>query len=93
MARSDQYQLSSANRMYVAKNLKVNHCMKVLFGEEILPANFEENLSGAVRKINNWVSEQTRKVIKDFLSEDQVSVDTQLIVVSTFNFELWMTMM
>uniref|UniRef100_A0A1B6GCF0 Serpin domain-containing protein n=1 Tax=Cuerna arida TaxID=1464854 RepID=A0A1B6GCF0_9HEMI len=81
------YQLSSANRMYVSKYLRVSHCMKVLFADEIVPANFRENLNHVLKKINNWVATQTRNVIKDFLSEDYVTSQTELVLINAAYFK------
>ncbi|KAG8312703.1 hypothetical protein J6590_018343 [Homalodisca vitripennis] len=81
------YELSSANRIYVSRYLPVSHCMKVLFSDEIVPANFQDNLNHVLKKINRWVATQTRDVIKGFLSDDSVTSDTELILVNAAYFK------
>lgn len=61
-------------------------CMKTLFSEEIFRVSFKRNSKGVVDKINNWVADKTRRVIKNFLSSDQVTPSTQLVLVSVLNF-------
>jgi len=85
--KSRSYQLSSANRFYIAKDLKTHYCMKVLFAEELAPANFQENSKGVVKKINQWVAGVTRNVIKDFLSEDDIQSNTALVLVNAAYFK------
>lgn len=81
-----QYELTSANRMYVERTMPIKPCMKTLFVEEIFKVNFKRNPKIVVQNINKWVSEKTRKVINNFLSSDQVSPNTRLVLVSICNF-------
>lgn len=81
-----QYELTSANRLYVERSMWLQPCMKTLFSEEIFRVNFKRNSKGVVDKINNWVSDKTRSVIKNFLSNDQVTPSTLLVLVSISNF-------
>lgn len=80
-----QYELSSANRLFVDSSLWVQPCMKTLFSEEIFKVNFKKNPKTCVERINNWVAEKTRRVIKNFLSSDQVTPSTELVLVSISN--------
>lgn len=80
-------QMNLANRLYTAKQLKVQQCLKVLFSDELQTANFRTNVDGARRKINQWVASQTNKAIKDFLTEEYLSKDTQLVLLNAAHFK------
>lgn len=77
-----QYELTSANRLYVERSVWLQPCMKTLFAEEIFRVSFKRNSKGVLEKINNWVADKTRRVIKKLLSSDQVKPNTELVLVS-----------
>uniref|UniRef100_A0A1B6MQX2 Serpin domain-containing protein n=1 Tax=Graphocephala atropunctata TaxID=36148 RepID=A0A1B6MQX2_9HEMI len=81
------YQLSSANRIYVDKHVPVKYCMRMLFTDELVQANFTMNHINVLRKINQWVASQTRKVINNFLSEDSINSQTQLVLANAAYFK------
>ena len=50
--------------------------------------DFEGESAKAVRTINAWIEEQTNKLIHDLLSANDVTRDTQLIIVNCIYFKV-----
>ncbi|XP_046668943.1 serine protease inhibitor 88Ea-like [Homalodisca vitripennis] len=84
------YQLSSANRMFISNEQNVRPCMMRLFNDEIEIADFTNNLTATVGRINSWVSGETRNNINDLLSSDSLTSNTNLVLVNAAYFRgLW----
>jgi serine protease inhibitor len=77
------YDLASANRLFVSPKQEVRKCMQELFTDEITYTDFAASPSLAVKNINKWVEDVTKNQIKDLLKDDDLTVNTQLVLVST----------
>ncbi|KAF5287677.1 hypothetical protein FQA39_LY15777 [Lamprigera yunnana] len=88
-----EYQLMSANKIYVNKNIQIKKdfekVAKDAFKSEITNIDFS-NKKDASREINQWVENKTCNKIKDVISEDSVKPNTAAILVNTLYFHgLW----
>lgn len=79
---SSEFELLTANRLFVSDELNVRKCMLQFFQEEIVPTNFTGDPQGALKMINDWVSKTTKNQIKDLLSPDQIDQTTKIVLVS-----------
>lgn len=79
---SQKYQLSSANRVFVSNKQKVRSCMIKRFTGEIESVDFGGNVSATIKRINYWVSTETRNSIKDLLAPEAINSNTNLVLVS-----------
>lgn len=61
-----------------------------LFGDELIKVDFKSNPSAVRNGINDWVSNTTRGHIRDFLPEDSITEDTDLVLANAVYFKgLW----
>lgn len=87
---SSDYELLSANRLFVSNKFNIRDCMKELFQNEIVPVDYVSDPAGAVNMINNWVANQTKNQIKDLLHADQITAATNLVLANAAYFKgLW----
>jgi serpin B len=87
---SESYELRSANKLFVAKQLKLRECVAHLFQDEIQPVDFGVDPEAARQSINNWVEIQTKRHIKDLIPEDKITRDTELVLANAAYFKgLW----
>ncbi|XP_049887302.1 serine protease inhibitor 88Ea-like isoform X2 [Pectinophora gossypiella] len=84
---SDSYEFTSANKMYVDKNLAVRQCVLDFFGEELEALNFRDGPDYAREHINKWVSRITKNNINDLLPPDAVSTSTKLVLANAAYFK------
>jgi serine protease inhibitor len=78
---SESYELRSANRLFVTKQLKLRDCIAHLFAEEIEPLDFVVDPEAARQNINKWVEVQTKRHIQDLIPKDKITAATQLVLV------------
>lgn len=78
---SESYELRSANKLFIANQLKLRECIAQLFQDEVQPLDFNVDPEAARQNINNWVEIQTKRQIKDLLPEDKITRDTELVLV------------
>jgi len=78
---SESYELRSANKLFIAKQLKLRECIAHLFQDEVQPLDFDVDPEAARQSINNWVEIQTKRHIKDLIPEDKITRDTDLVLV------------
>jgi len=78
---SESYELQSANKLFIAKQLKLRECIAHLFQNEVQPMDFTVDPEAARQSINNWVEIQTKRQIKDLIPEDKITRDTDLVLV------------
>ena len=78
---SESYELRSANKLFIAKQLKLRECIAHLFQDEVQPMGFDVDPEAARRSINNWVEIQTKRQIKDLIPEEKITRDTDLVLV------------
>ncbi|XP_034185945.1 serine protease inhibitor 88Ea isoform X2 [Osmia lignaria lignaria] len=84
---SADYEYRSANRLWISNARKVRECMLDLFGDQLEKTDFRTN-PGAVRDhINEWVSNMTKGHIRDLLSSDSVTEDTDLVLANAVYFK------
>lgn len=79
---SESYELRSANRLFLAKRLKLRDCIEHLFEEDIQPLDFAADPEAARKNINNWVEIQTKRQILDLIPQDKITSNTELVLVS-----------
>jgi len=78
---SASYELRSANKLFIAKKLKLEECIAHVFQDEVQPMDFDVDPAAARQSINNWVEIQTKRQIKDLIPEDKITRDTDLVLV------------
>jgi Serine protease inhibitor len=78
---SESYELRSANKIFIAKQLKLRECIAHLFQDEVQPVDFDVDPQAARQSINNWVEIQTKRQIKDLIPQDKITRDTKLVLV------------
>ncbi|CAG5018206.1 unnamed protein product [Parnassius apollo] len=84
---SDSYEFTSANRMFVDKDLNVRQCMLDQLSEELETLNFHDSPREAREHINDWVAHVTKNNIKNLLPEDAVSQATKLVLANAAYFK------
>ncbi|CAG5127350.1 unnamed protein product [Candidula unifasciata] len=89
--QSDQYQLSTANRIFVEKTFNVLETFtkqtKEWYLAEPAQANFKEQPEIEAAKINAWVAEQTQNKIKDLFAEGVINAVTRMVLVNAIYFK------
>lgn len=78
---SESYELRSANKLFLAKRLKLRDCIAHLFEEDIQPLDFVADPEAARQNINNWVEIQTKRQIQDLIPQDKITPNTELVLV------------
>jgi serine protease inhibitor len=78
---SESYELRSANKLFLAKRLKLRDCIAHLFEEDIQPLDFVTDPEAARQNINNWVEIQTKRQIQDLIPQDKITPNTELVLV------------
>lgn len=86
---SSEFELLSANRLFVSDNLTVDKCMLDLFKDEIVKTDFNTNAQGALKMINDWVANTTKNQIKDLLSAGQITEITKIVLANAAYFKGW----
>lgn len=87
---SESYELRSANKLFVAKRLKLRECIAHLFEDEVQPMDFDIDPEAARQSINNWVEIQTKRHIKELIPEDKITRYTELVLANAAYFKgLW----
>ncbi|XP_043259822.1 serine protease inhibitor 88Ea-like [Colletes gigas] len=81
---------TSANRLWITDTRKVRECMLDFFGDQLEKTDFHSNPSAARDRINDWVSNTTKGQIRDLLSPDSITEDTDLVLANAVYFKrLW----
>ena len=87
-----QVQLKLANRLYAQKAYKLQeeylNCVQNSFKADIKLEDFANENVKVVQTINKWVEEKTNKLIRNLLSNDDVSHDIRLIIVNCIYFKV-----
>jgi serpin B len=78
---SESYELRSANKLFLAKKLKLRDCIAHLFEEDIQPLDFAADPEAARQNINNWVEIQTKRQIQDLIPQYKLTPNTELVLV------------
>lgn len=86
---NEEYELNSANKIYVKKNFEINKDFKNTainsFKSDIENIDFEQK-SEAASVMNDWVEEKTRNKIKDLISKDDLNEDTRAVLINALYF-------
>lgn len=89
VAQTD-YEYSSANRLWISDKKKVRECMLNFFGNQLEKTDFHTNPAAVRDKINDWISNQTKRHIQDLLPPNSIGEDTDLVLVNAVYFKgLW----
>ena len=93
----NRYNEEYSFRYEIANSLWVNQENQLLadyqkkvqkaFRAEVQPADFEVDISGTVRKINDWCSEKTHKLIPKIVKESDISPELKAILINSLYFE------
>nr|CAD7423975.1 unnamed protein product [Timema monikensis] len=87
---SGSYELRSPSRIYLSNNLRLRECMEQLFHDEVVQINFLGDPENSRLAINEWVEQQTKRLIKNLISEGKVTPSTSLVLVNAAYFKgLW----
>jgi serpin B len=84
-----QLQLLIANRIYTRKNFRINKKFNEVaqeFQSDVVRLDFNKQTQAA-KKINDWVSLRTKDKIHDLVSADDLSINTQLMLVNALYFD------
>nr|CAD7461101.1 unnamed protein product [Timema tahoe] len=87
---SGSYELRSPSRIYLSNNLRLRECMEQLFHDEVVQIDFLGDPENSRLAINEWVEQQTKRLIKNLISEGKVTSSTSLVLVNAAYFKgLW----
>lgn len=76
-------QVHSANHLFVSVNQAVKDCIAEMFFDEIEMVDFgPKGLEKATKSINDWVSSHTNNKIQNIVSANDISPDSQMVMVS-----------
>ncbi|KAG5896628.1 hypothetical protein JTB14_009536 [Gonioctena quinquepunctata] len=90
LARSAEYEFTSANKIYVENEVPVKDCVANDFPEELERKSFKTNPEAARIDINNWVENVTHHMIKDLLVPGTIDQTTDLVLVNAAYFKgIW----
>ncbi|XP_059139175.1 leukocyte elastase inhibitor-like isoform X1 [Physella acuta] len=88
---NDQYQLSTANRIYIEKSYAVldefKNKTKKCYLAEAVSSNFVSDADNERLQINSWVSEQTKNKINDLLAPGVLDALTRMVLVNAIYFK------
>lgn len=84
------YDYASANRLWISDKRKIRECMLDVFGDQLEKTDFHTNPDAVRDKINQWVSDKTKRHIRDLLPPNSIGEDTDLVLVNAVYFKgLW----
>lgn len=85
------YELSIANRLFGQEGFRFRDDFLSLtadaYGAPLEPVDFRGDPAGSRKRINDWVSEETRKRIPDLLPSDAISRMTRLVLANAIYFD------
>ncbi|XP_066145866.1 antichymotrypsin-2-like isoform X2 [Euwallacea fornicatus] len=88
--KSDDYQLSSANKLFVSNGLQILDSFKKQavenYDADIENVNFVERFEAA-QKINRWVEGRTNNKIRDIVDPYNIDAATKLLLVNALHFK------
>jgi len=95
-SRSENVKLSIANNVWVQKDLWLKNEFVQLtdsfYGANVKVADFKNDIVGACKDINEWVEQETEKMIKELLKPTQLTPTTRLVLVNAIYFKAeWKT--
>ncbi|XP_066154759.1 serine protease inhibitor 42Dd-like [Euwallacea fornicatus] len=88
--QSDDYQFSSANKLFVNNDFQILDSFKKRaienFDADIENVDFAEEVEAA-QKINRWVQERTNNKIRDIVTPDDMDISIKLFPVNALHFK------
>jgi serpin B len=89
--QAGDFELAVANRLWGQSDFKIlpdfQNTVKMFYGADIAPADFEKNAEGVRKEINGWVEEKTRDKIQDLLPSGVLQPLTRLVLVNAIYFK------
>jgi len=90
-SRSENVRLSIANNVWLQKDMWLKdeflQLIDSYYGANIKNADFENDIEGARKDINNWVEQQTEKMITELIKPRQLTDLTRLVLVNAIYFK------
>lgn len=84
------YEFTSANKIYVANDIRVRDCVVADFPDELEMFPFKTDPEGSRQSINGWVENTTHHMIKDLLPPGSIDPTTSLVLVNAAYFKgIW----
>ena len=84
-------ELLTANRLFLQKNFSLVQEFvegtKVFFHAEIALVDYQTDLDGARKEVNDWVAEKTKQKIKNLIAEKIFNTRTRLTLVNAIYFK------
>lgn len=80
-------EFSSVNKFYVTDNATLTDMMKTKFVDSVEKSNFTKDPNGVRRRINDFVEEVTKGMIRDLVPEDLISDLTTLVITNAVYFK------
>jgi serine protease inhibitor len=77
-----KYDFDIANRVYFDAAEPVRQCMRDIFDEDLVTADFAHNDTEARLNINQWVEQLTQGKIQDLATPDIINSQTRMAIVS-----------
>ncbi|XP_055375067.1 serine protease inhibitor 88Ea-like [Condylostylus longicornis] len=85
--KENDVEFASADKIYVGLDTPLRDCIKDIFTDEIENVNFQEKPEECRKQINKWVSDLTKNEIPEFLSQGDVSSQTNMILANAAYFK------
>lgn len=90
-AEGPEFELDIANALWVEQTMPFKQdyldTLTKHYEAGIASADFKNDPAGQARRINQWVSDQTRGRIAGVINEDQLSPDTKLVLANAMYFK------
>jgi serpin B len=87
--RADPITIAIANRLFAQKDFGFRApflaLLKDTYRSPLALVDFAGNPTVAIRRINDWVAEQTRERIRDLIPPDSLGSDTRLVLVNAIH--------
>ena len=90
-SNSASNELLTANRLFLQKNFTLEQEFaegtKKFYDAEIALVDYQKDLEGARKEVNEWVEEKTKQKIKDLIPEGVFSTRTRVTLVNAIYFK------
>ena len=89
VSSNEKFTMTDANSLWLNVGFKMlesyGNAVKEFFGGQAETINFADN-KAAAKKINSWIEDHTRKLIKDMIQPDALGPSTRLVLVNAVSF-------
>ncbi|CAB0034222.1 unnamed protein product [Trichogramma brassicae] len=87
---SDNYEYRVANRLWLSSAKRLRQCVLDFYGEELQREDFRADPEASRKRINDWVSSETRGNIQDLLPPSAIDESTDAVLANAVYFKgLW----